>query len=543
MAQSTSIMALLNRIHNDHTLVLPDIQRDFVWDRDQIRLLFDSLMKGYPFGALLIWETRYLDVAYRDFVTDYSPGQTFITKMKDKGKPLEMVLDGQQRLQSFLIGVHGSHDGRRLYFDISSGPNSDSDDDEDGEAGSYRFFFWRDQEPNRPHRHVRVSEVVTWPPRMEEQQIIRIQSESGLEGSPASRAAANIRRLRAVMQQSDLVSVEYIDRDAPNEAAARTIDEVLDIFVRVNTGGTRLSRSDLMFSIIKRHWAVARTNFDELVADVERHTPLGIDKDFVIRGLLTVAEAPPSYDVDNIKRHWTAIEQVFDGFARSLRNTLDFVRSPDVGILSASLLNPVSTLFPLIYYVYHQSGQSIPDGQRKPLRAFLYFLLFNNFLQRPEARIRYLRDRLRNQRGGGLPLDGLLRVIQQRQTWHYTDTSYAMLNVKPALTLNLVQPQVRKATMSWQERTEVDHIFPRAIYQIDYPDLINDIGNLAFLGKLRNIRKSHQEPWEYFESISAEELATDYLIDKSLLKPEAFEQFVANRRERICSRVKELLGR
>jgi hypothetical protein len=93
MAQSTSIMALLNRIHNDHTLVLPDIQRDFVWDRDQIRLLFDSLMKGYPFGALLIWETRYLDVAYRDFVVDYIPGQSFVPKTKDKGRPLEMVLE------------------------------------------------------------------------------------------------------------------------------------------------------------------------------------------------------------------------------------------------------------------------------------------------------------------------------------------------------------------------------------------------------------------------------------------------------------------
>ncbi|MBD0305423.1 MAG: DUF262 domain-containing protein, partial [Nitrospiraceae bacterium] len=42
-------MALLNKIHNEHSLVLPDIQRDFVWDRDQIRLLLDSLMKSYPF--------------------------------------------------------------------------------------------------------------------------------------------------------------------------------------------------------------------------------------------------------------------------------------------------------------------------------------------------------------------------------------------------------------------------------------------------------------------------------------------------------------
>jgi hypothetical protein len=439
--------------------------------------------------------------------------------------------------------VYGSHEGRRLYFDVTSGLDSNPDNEDDAEPGSYRFFFWRDQDSNRPRRHILVSDVLSWSPRIEDQQITRVISEIRLQDAEASRAAANMRRLRAVMQQADLVPVEYIDRDAPNEAAARTIDEVLDIFVRVNTGGTRLSRSDLMFSIIKRQWSGARTNFDQLVAEVERTSPLGIDKDFVIRGLLTVANAPPKYDVENIKRHWAIIEQVFDGFASSLRNTLDFVRGPEVGILSASLLNPIATLFPLVYYVYHQPRQSIPDNQRQPLRTFLYFLLFNDFLQRPEARIRYLRDRLSSHSGGSLPIDALLKVIQQRQRWHYVSTSHEMLNAKPALALNLVQPKVCRATMSWQERPELDHIFPSSRYAGSHADLINDIGNLAFLGKLRNIRKSDQEPWEYFESVPADELAADYLIDKNLLKADGFEAFVTDRSGRIVNRVTELLGR
>jgi len=143
-----------------------------------------------------------------------------------------------------------------------------------------------------------------------------------LEGDAAAVASSNMRRFRAVLQQSDLVPVEYIDRDAPNEAAARTIDEVLDIFVRVNTGGTRLSRSDLMFSIIKRHWASARVNFDELVAEVERTSPLGIDKDFVIAGfsqLPTRLRLTKSRTSNGIGLQF---EQVFDAFARSLKNTL-----------------------------------------------------------------------------------------------------------------------------------------------------------------------------------------------------------------------------
>ncbi len=56
----TSISYLLNEI-KDGQIVLPDLQRDFVWDNNQIRMLFDSIMRGYPFGSILLWETRYLE--------------------------------------------------------------------------------------------------------------------------------------------------------------------------------------------------------------------------------------------------------------------------------------------------------------------------------------------------------------------------------------------------------------------------------------------------------------------------------------------------
>jgi Protein of unknown function DUF262 len=111
----------LNQIRKDQQLVLPDLQRDFVWSRDQIRLLMDSIMRGYPFGSLLFWQTRFLEVPYREFVTDSHPGIVFVPKNKPAGQPLRMVLDGQQRLQSLYIAIYGSHDKRRMYFNISSG--------------------------------------------------------------------------------------------------------------------------------------------------------------------------------------------------------------------------------------------------------------------------------------------------------------------------------------------------------------------------------------------------------------------------------------
>ena len=89
MATKTeSIQSLLTQIRNDRQLVLPDLQRDFVWSRESIRLLMDSLMRGYPFGSLLFWQTRFLSVPYRDFVTDFLPGMVFVPKDKAAGVPL-----------------------------------------------------------------------------------------------------------------------------------------------------------------------------------------------------------------------------------------------------------------------------------------------------------------------------------------------------------------------------------------------------------------------------------------------------------------------
>ncbi len=88
MATKTeSILSLLNQIRNDQQLVLPDLQRDFVWSRDQIRLLMDSIMRGYPFGSLLFWQTRFLEVPYREFVTDFHAGIVFVPKSKPAGRP------------------------------------------------------------------------------------------------------------------------------------------------------------------------------------------------------------------------------------------------------------------------------------------------------------------------------------------------------------------------------------------------------------------------------------------------------------------------
>jgi hypothetical protein len=539
----TSISYLLNQIQQGE-IVLPDLQRDFVWDTDQMRLFFDSVMQDYPFGSLLIWETQFHEVLYRTFVADYKPRMTFVTKVKQAGRRCKMVLDGQQRLQTLYIGAYGSFDGRRLYFNITSGVG-DTDEDSDGPRGSYRFEFWKDADSSsRPKRLIRVADVIQWDRRHEEDDIESAVEEAGLVGEEATRAARNLRNLRRVFT-SDLVPLETIDDNIVNAKQARTIDEILEIFVRVNTGGTRLSRSDLMFSLIKTKWTAARVNFDVLIGQVDPDGVIGIDKDFIIRGLLVNSDVPIAFDVSAISRHWDKMEPRFDKFAAALKSILDFCQDQDVRIVTASLLQPAASLYPLIYYVAKQKNCSVPDADRSRLKTFLYMLLFNRFLRSksPEARLRWLREALNKAAGKDFPLLQTLEVIQQRQTTHWLTTDAAMLSSHQTLALNIVQPRVCRKTYSWQARQEVDHIFPQSIYFLRNPFLVHDIGNKAFLGKLRNIRKSDQPPWEYFKDVSDADLERDFLIERRLLADDKFEEFVSSRHERILVGVREFLGR
>jgi hypothetical protein len=546
MATKTeSILSLLNQIRNDQQLVLPDLQRDFVWRPDQIRLLLDTIMREYPFGSLLLWQTRFLEVPYRNFVQDYTPALTFVPQLKKAGAPLRMVLDGQQRLQSLYIAVYGTHDRRRMYFNVTSGPgsNAEPDDQEDGLGTAYRFEFWQDSDENRPKRLIPVGEIVSWPARLEDAQIEKVTTDIGLKDDEGNRARRNIRLLRRVMSRSDLVPVETIDDEATDIASARTIDEILEIFVRVNTGGTRLSRSDLMFSFLKSKWGGARIAFDDLIRSVESKAPLGIDKDFIIRGLLMVTDSPVSYEVENVQRHWDQLEPAYEQFAKALKNTVDFLRSPDVGILSGTLVQPMSTLYPLVYHLYHYKNGSVADGDRTLLRSMLYFLLFNRFV-RSEARIRYLRDELRKHRGKSFHIEAILKVIETRQKHHHIVTSAEMLDGSEKLALNIVQRTLCRETISWQESPEVDHIFPQSVFRDKYPHLVDDIGNLAFLGKLRNIRKSAEMPADYFAAETNDTLRDNFVIsDRALLSPDRFEEFVKTRRELIVERVRNVLGR
>lgn len=137
-----SVISLLNQVRNGD-IVLPNIQREFVWPEASICKLMDSIMRGYPIGIILMWET-YQNIQFRKFTPSYIEEADFdFHSNEDKSKKL-LVLDGQQRLQSLFIALYGKYHGKHLYFELLSGQEQD-----DSSEIKYEFQFLTEDEAQR----------------------------------------------------------------------------------------------------------------------------------------------------------------------------------------------------------------------------------------------------------------------------------------------------------------------------------------------------------------------------------------------------------
>ena len=128
--QHLSIRKMMNYINNTEEqggFWLPNIQRHFVWNIDQILKLFDSLMREYPVGTLMIWKTKQ-KIKCRRFISTYKENINILNTYETPNDNQKMlVLDGQQRLQSLYIALKGSYEGKELYIDVLS--KADKNDD------------------------------------------------------------------------------------------------------------------------------------------------------------------------------------------------------------------------------------------------------------------------------------------------------------------------------------------------------------------------------------------------------------------------------
>ena len=549
-----SIIGLLNQIKNDE-IVLPAIQRDFVWEEETILRLLDSIMRGYPIGIALLWET-YGDIQYRSFVKDHRPDAIHTFRENPDNKKLKLVLDGQQRLQSLYIALYGSYCGKELYFDILSGKDSG---DLSQEKYDFEFMDCASLQKSQkgtdvaaasegPQHFVRVASLFEMGPQDQIQLRRRLAEDLALSDADSQRVELNLAQFQqSLTKDSNILDVLVIDENLPEKSQNRKSEaDVLEIFVRINQEGTELSRSDLIFSMLKLNWKESAQDLPEFVDGINSGTSFDLDIDFVIRALFAVSHLGTKFDLELLrkKNNVELLQRNFSDCCDAIRSAVDFIQK-DCWCTSSKALGSYNTIIPLVYYLFYSEKHEVPNDQISNVRKSIYLFGFGrSFSRYADSRPwRFIRKELKplaEAKSSQFPLGGAARMVRDWDGINACDEK--LLQSNPLLTLHVVQDLTGAKTHFRRNVGELDHIFPRSVLReksFEEPE-INHFANFWILAKGKNQNKSARPPKQYFKDVPDEELERA-LIDRSMLDYRYFSKFVKSRSQQMVDKVRTRL--
>lgn len=543
------IVGFLNNPEEDGGFWLPNIQRPFVWSEDQICRLFDSILRQYPISTLLVWKTT-SEIRRRKFIDNWRDSlrlSDFYVPPDDRRKCL--VLDGQQRLQSLFIALCGSHNGRELYIDILSGEIAAPDD------VKYRFKFL---DNGALFPWIKFKELVFSTLRRRELSD-QISSAAGRELTPSEsdKIADHLELIDQTFKLDEAVTYQELDSiDNPN---LYTEDDVVEVFIRANSGGTKLGKSDLLFSLLSASWDVADERMEELLTDLNQHG-FAFDRDFVLKTSLALLGQGARYEVAKFRKPGVRelVEKEWVAISAAAKDVLDFVRGKTF-VQCDKALPTYLVLIPLIYLRYHfpMAWRQAVDVDRYILQASLAGVFGGN------------PDNL---------LDGLIRKVGETQVFDLNDVNGVIRSQGRSLELtaerfwklgygsdsihlifNLWYRGFNHTPAYENNLPQVDHIFPQSLLRtvkVVNPntgrrDLLkyreserNQLANCMLLTRQENGAggKSDTPPDVWFADKSDAYLDMHLIPrDPSLWSIDRFEDFIAARKALIIERLGWLL--
>jgi hypothetical protein len=470
------IRKIVSYLNNDEAegggFWLPNIQRPFVWYEDQISRLFDSIMREYPISTLLVWKTKE-EVKHRKFIDNFLPDLKLSSfYVPDNTRSKMMVLDGQQRLQSLFIGLRGSYFGRELYFDVLSGVMSAPEDIR------YRFGF-RDL-ANATWPWVKFKDIVFQNNKLpgEIAEALIQFAPSPISDSDRRVVGRNVERARQEFVNDDNITFQELDGiDNPD---AYQLDDIVEIFIRANSGGTKLGKSDLLFSLLTSSWDAADGEMESLLEDLNQGN-FSFDRDFVLKSCLSVLGKGARYEVDKFRDGKTKEDIIskWPELSVAIKDVRDLLVTKTY-IRSDKAMPSYLALIPLIYFRYHFPAQF---GTNENLAKYLLRVLTTGVF-------------------GGSPdnlIDKLVRNIDEQADFVLTEifgvirADQRSLDISPNvifeqyygsrsihLFFNLWYRDFNYAPALGANGPEVDHIFPQSLLKT-VKDLNPDSGKRNIL--------------------------------------------------------------
>jgi hypothetical protein len=554
---------LVSRIERGQ-LRLPEMQRRYVWRSPRVRDLLDSLYRGYPSGAILLWETNE-EVPQQDFA---------VSQQNNPYQNTQLLLDGQQRLTSLSAVIRGepvSVRGRKkpieLLFNLEhpeqlavvtevhedghDGDEDDDDNDEDADSTEddlqKRFnqmvFVVATKKLEQLPQWVRVTEVFK---SNSDREFIKRAGITDLDDPRHEKYSQRLARLRAIKQY--LYRMDVLEKSL-------SYDEVTEIFVRVNSLGAKLRSSDLALAQITAKWRGALKTFQEFQKQCHEE---GFDVDLGLHlknlvafatkqsRFLTVGNLPS----DTLQRAWREC-------VPGMEFAVNFLKS-NASIDSPALLSSPFLLVALAYYG-HVRNYTIGAGEAQTLRHWALLANAKGRYSRGSSETLLDQD-LATVRDGGGATDLLDRLRLQVGRLDIAPEELEGRNQRSALFKTMFLAFRDAGARDWRSnlaialdhrgsthKLQFHHIFPKALLKSHYTSReADDIANLAFIGGRTNRQISDKAPIKYFPGLieKAGESAFEAQCiptAPALLDIDTYKVFLVERRRLISERLNVFL--
>jgi len=546
-------------------LRLPEMQRRYVWRSTRVRDLLDSLYRGYPSGAILLWETD----------ESVPLQQMAVNQQANPYQSTRLLLDGQQRLTSLsavirgeAVNVRGRRRSIEILFNLEHPDHSsvvtevdeNGDEEEDDETltddatdssedelqkrfDRMTFVVSTRKLEQLPH-WVKVSEVFK---TSSDADFLRRAGVNSLDDPKFERYSQRLSKLRRI--RNYIYRMDVLERKL-------SYDEVTDIFVRVNSLGAKLRSSDLALAQITAKWRDSLKIFEEFQKQCG-NTGFELDLGLILKNMVVFTTGQSRFltignqRLDALQAGWTES-------CRGMEFALNFMKN-NAGIDSPALLSSPFMLITLSYHG-HKHNYELSPMESERLR---HWVLVAN------AKGRYSRgssETILDQDLGTLKENGgaqemLDRLRQQVGRLDIAPEELEGRNQRSALFKTMFLAFRDAGAKDWQSQVAIaldhsgsqhklqfHHLFPKAILRNVYTRReADDIANLCFIAGKTNRKISDKPPAQYLPQIIAKTGIAPFEAqciptDPSLLGIDGYKAFLVQRRGLIAQRLNQFLG-
>ncbi len=541
---------------------LPDIQREYVWlkkaDEKKIEQLFDSILRGYPISSFLFWKLQKEDIATSNeqdsdklnfqlyqFITNYDARKPHNEKIRIeqiKRDDLYIVLDGQQRLTSLYIGLKGTrtlkkkkarydnpnaYEEKRLYLNLKHQPNMDNPED------NYQFeFHAKKPENDEKHWWFKVGDI------LELKSVVNYTREHDL-GDGESEL---LETLNKAFHDKQLIS--YFEETEKN------LNKVLNIFIRVNSGGVKLSYSDLLMSILAASFSSdIRERMNELVDALKDKGFSNMGQDQVLKTCLLLIGKDTTFELKNFnKKNIKEIEDNWEKITESIYNAAELLE--DFGY--AHYLGSAYILSSLAYFYFLNSKMN--ENDKEQARKFVRNAQITSYFT-PSTDTKL--NNIANSMKDAQTFESFNHNLAKHQTCPLKITNDAIEEMMCSSSHARVFPilQILYPHLNYKTTTfHIDHIYSRSKFNEENKKLNQDfygrkdyLFNLQLLEGAENKAKKDKDPEIWLKEECKSEQAIKEYKEKNYIDPtlelewENIKEFRETREKAIIKTLKEVL--